>query len=65
MNEKDKKMMEKLTNDKEGRYKVIVDNDSIDIEDTIEGDTVYTFSDFGDDFIVMLFKYFNINAELC
>jgi len=69
MNKDDNRWMDILIDDKLNRiyrYKVIVDNDSVWIEDTRqEGKVCHEFSEYGYELVVQLFRYFGIYAELC
>ena len=68
-NEKDKKLMDMIITNK-NRYRVVVDNDSVWVEDkTRDEETedvlIDTFSEFGYYFVVQLFKYLGVDADLC
>jgi len=47
------------------KYRVVVDNDSIWVEDIEEDEAVCYFSDFGEDFILTLCSFIGINADGC
>jgi len=47
------------------KYKVVVDNDSIWVEDIEEDEFVCYFRDFGEDFILTLCSFIGINADGC
>jgi len=65
MSEKDKNIMDLLMNDKDKIYTVVVDNDCINVHKADDDDFYFKFDEFGYYFIVELFQYLNINAELC
>ena len=63
----DVKLLELLRNNP-GKYKVIVDNDAVWVEDTdefAEKGIVGDFSSYGDQLIVALFAYMNISVDYC
>jgi len=45
------------------RYRVDVDNDDISITDLKEEESIFTFTEFGYEFIVQFLTYIGINAE--
>lgn len=57
-----------LLKENPGKYKVVVDNDFVWVEDTdiyAEKGIVGDFSSYGDALIVALFEYMNISVEYC
>jgi len=65
MNEKDKDLMDLIMSDK-ARYRIVVDNDSVWVEDiTKNSETVGDFTEFGYYLLVEVFKYLGLNADLC
>lgn len=50
--------------DNPNKYKIYVDNDEVFVVEIIDDDenTVYSFSRFGYDFIVVLFRYLKCNV---
>ena len=65
MNERDKKIMKMLLEDKDNKYRVVVDNDCIIVVDTEREETIHNFWNYGQELIVELFKYIGIDAEEC
>ena len=65
MNERDKKIMKILLEDKDNKYRVVVDNDCIIVVDTEREETIHNFWNYGQELIVELFKYIGIDAEEC
>ena len=71
MNKEDTAILDMLRQDKGKRYKVVVDNDSVIVEDKAyeyneekdEGSIVHMFHNYGWEFIVELLNYFKIEAE--
>lgn len=73
----EKEWIEKCKNDNSGRYEISVDNDCVWVsekcdknlmfeeDDFFEYETVFTFNDYGQDFIVNLLKHIGCNAEHC
>lgn len=51
--------------DNPNKYKIYVDNDDVFVVETTDDDenTVYSFSRFGYDFIVVLFRYLKCNVS--
>jgi hypothetical protein len=69
MNEKDKKLMDLIMSDK-SKYKIVVDNDSVWVEDTTkdaekEDINIGDFTENGYYLLVEVFQYLGLNAELC
>lgn len=65
MNERDKKIMKMLLEDKDNKYRVVVDNDCIIVVDTEREEIIHNFWNYGQALIVELFKYIGIEAEEC
>ena len=65
MNERDKKIMKMLLEDKDNKYRVVADNDCIIVVDTEREETIHNFWNYGQELIVELFKYIGIDAEEC
>lgn len=65
MNGEGRRMMDMLIQDKGKKYKVIVDNDSVCIEDIAKEETIYEFEEYGYELIVEIFKHLGVNAEMC
>ena len=66
MNERDREIMEILLEDEDMKYKVVVDNDCIFVEDIDkEDETIHIFENYGQELIVELFRYIGIDAEEC
>lgn len=65
MNSEDKRIMDMLIQDKNKKYRVIVDNDCICVEDIDKEENIHTFENFGYELIFQLFQYLNINVEMC
>jgi hypothetical protein len=66
MNEQDKAMMDKLIQDKGKRYRVVIDNDSVWVEDKENNDEpIHDFSKYGYELVEESFKYLGMDAELC
>lgn len=65
MNENDKKMMDILMNDKSKRYLVVIDNDCVSVDDTEKEESIHTFEQFGYEFILELFNYLGVPADMC
>jgi hypothetical protein len=68
-NEKDKQLMDMIMADKD-RYAVVVDNDSVWVEDKTkdeETEDVYvgSFSEFGYHLLVQIFRYLGLDADYC
>lgn len=75
----EKEWIEKCKKDNSGRYEISVDNDCVWVSENMgkdtffdgEGDdinvyeTVFTFNDYGQDFIVNMLKHIGCNAEHC
>lgn len=67
-NDKDREWLKKCINHPE-RYKIFVDNDDIFVAELTEDDpegmemSPYTFSDFGEEFILWLLRELGCNAE--
>jgi len=51
--------------DKSNQYKVIIDNDCVSVDDIEKEENIYNFEHFGYEFILELFQYLNISAEMC
>ncbi len=49
----------------EYRYKIVIDNDSVWVDDILEGTCVYTFNSYGYEFIHALLKDMGINVSFC
>jgi hypothetical protein len=69
MNGKNKELMDLIMSDK-NRYKIVVDNDSVWVEDTTkdaerEDTSIGHFTEFGYYLLVEVFQYLGLNAELC
>jgi hypothetical protein len=47
------------------RYKIVVDNDYIWIDDAEIEESVFAFEDFGSDFIVNLLRHIGCDAQHC
>lgn len=69
MNKKDKEWLKKTLDNPEG-YKIYVDNDDVFVvevtkedPDGIDSDVIYTFSNFGYDFIVGILEYLGANVD--
>lgn len=68
MNSEDTAIMDLLMEDKGKRYKIVVDNDSVWIEDKngdLSNDIVHTFNGYGWQFIVDLMEYLGLDATEC
>lgn len=68
MNEDDSRWMDLLIDDalfETRMYKVVVDNDSVWIENIKEERVCHEFSEYGYELILQLFKYLDVNAEMC
>jgi len=65
LKDKDKWMMDILMQDKSNQYKVIIDNDCVSVDDIEKEENIYNFEHFGYEFILELFQYLNISAEMC
>lgn len=64
MREEEKKWLQKaLENPK--RYKIVVDNDCIDVVDDELNVYAYTFDEYGCHFVVQFMSYLGHNAEYC
>ena len=64
----DKMMLDALLIDKKDRYKVVVDNDCVWVEDKFNNrseSVVHTFNEFGYNFIVYLFNYLGVDCDIC
>lgn len=61
MSKDDARLMDKIMKDKE-RYAILVDNDAIHVEDTINRD-METFDEYGYHFIVVLFQYLGFESD--
>ena len=63
MNEKDKLWIEKCKADKDGRYIIMVDNDSIYVWDVARDEEAYTFCEYGYHFALGLLRYIGCEAD--
>ena len=64
MNKSEQEWLSKLSKYPK-QYKLVVDNDSIWIDDVSEEECVFSFSSYGEEFIVELMNYLGYNAEHC
>lgn len=58
----------KLCIEDNDKYRLVVDNDSVWVDKNMgygEFDCVFTFNDYGQDFIVKILNYIGCNAENC
>jgi len=68
MNCKDKHMMDLLIQDKEKKcreYRVVVDSGAVWVEDIMQDEEIYTFEQYGYEFILELFRYLGVQADMC
>jgi len=66
VNEEDKSMMEKLVKDAGEKYRVVVDNDSVWVEDKdLDGAVYHTFSEYGYHLLVQAFQFLGFDADYC
>lgn len=63
MSPEEKEWLDKVKCDK--HYQIVVDNDSIWIDDVVEENCVFQFDDYGEDFIVSILRYLGFNATHC
>lgn len=47
------------------RYKIVVDNDIVWVEDLRQGEVAGDFSSYGDELIVSILEYMGIDVEYC
>ena len=70
MLDKDKKMLETLLKDKGKQYRVVIDNDSVWVEDKskdeeIEDVTVHKFTEFGYYLLQQVFEHLGLDTDFC
>jgi hypothetical protein len=67
MNEKDKKMFEELIKDKGVKYRIVIDNDSVWVENKTDedADTVHNFDEFGYYLLKQVFEQLGLDADFC
>jgi hypothetical protein len=67
MNEKDKEMFKKLLEDKGNKYRVVIDNDSVWIEEknNEEDPLFHNFNEFGYYLLQQILAELGIDAEMC
>ena len=63
MNEQDKKWIEICKKDKESRYVIMVDTDSIYVWDFELDEEAYTFTEYGYHFALVLLRYIGCEVE--
>ena len=62
MDEKNKELMKLIMADKK-KYNIVIDNDSVWVED--DGIIVGEFTEYGQYLILELFQYLGLDADLC
>lgn len=65
MNDNDKRILSILLADKGKRYRIVIDNDSVWVEDKNNGIIVYDFEEYGYHLLHQVLNEFGIEAKLC
>ena len=70
MLDKDKKMLETLIQDKGKQYRVVIDNDSVWVEDKTKDEEnedvlIHKFTEFGYYLLQQVFEYLGLDADFC
>lgn len=66
MPEKDKQMLETLLRDKGQRFRVVIDNDSVWVEDKTNDDKeIHSFTEFGYYLLAQVFEHLGLDADFC
>lgn len=47
------------------RFKIVIDNDQVWVEDYVEEEIVYEFNSFGDELLYEVLNHFGCKAEWC
>lgn len=65
LNDQDKQILDTLIQDKGVKYAVVVDNDSVWVEDKEKHECIHDFREYGYHLLLQVFVYLGLDADYC